>query len=161
MRRPNLTTAALFAMMATMSAGCLATYPLDEESMALELDGESAHAEFIGGDDSGQPDPDPGKAKLQVCNELLNSTGEGSPFAVQCGPLTFDVDSGECGECQHVMAGDLSCDLYLNGAVPLVQFDLWLEDQQALALVVGSEPSGEVVLDEELPTCIPPDGSVQ
>ncbi len=159
MRIPNLNEAWLVAMVMTVPAGCLSTLPVEEETLALELDGESAEIEWIEGGDSGVPDPDPGKAKLQFCNELVNSTGEGSPFAVQCGPLSFAVESGECGECQHAMAGDLPCQLYLTGATPLVEFDLWLEDEQVLAVVVGSEPSGEIVLDEELPDCGPPPDS--
>lgn len=157
MRIRNNESLWIFALVATMPAACMTTLPVEEQAMGMDLDGESAHVELI--EASGTGDPDPGKAKLQFCNDLVTSTGLGAPFVVQCGSLSFPVGSGECGECQHVMVGDWECELYLSGATPLLAFDLSLEDRQQLALVIASEVSGEVVLEEDLPDCALPDGT--
>lgn len=157
MRTRNTPCWWMFALVATMPAACMTTLPVEEQAMGLELDGESAHVELV--EPNGTGDPDPGKAKLQFCNELVNSSGLGAPFVVQCGSLSFPVDSGVCGECQHVMTGDWECELYLSGSTPFLALDLSLEDRQQLAIVVASEASGEVVLEEDLPDCALPDGT--
>lgn len=155
MNQPINTITLLSLMLAPAAlSGCLGDCPegflRDNDGNCLQVDADTG---YLGVEDEDEPpveEEDDG-AQVFLCNPLQYSSGASLNIAIDCdGGLELDADSGECSPCEPSEAGEVSCDISIDGE-DLGSFGFEVDEGQELAIVFYLDDSSLAVGGVEAP----------